>query len=342
MPIYHLSAKVLGRSAGRSATGAAAYRAGERIEDLRTGQVFDYTRRRAIEHREIIAPAYAPAWMLDRSALWNAVERGERRRDAQVCREVEVALPRELSPSARLDLVRDFARDQFVSRGMVADVAIHIPKARDGAIQPHAHILLTMRELTASAFGQKVREWNRGDLLDEWRGRWADHANRALERAGMAERIDHRSLADQRDDALRVAADPQRPEPERAAAERLAEALDRTPTMHLGPTAAAMERRGAETDRGVQWRRIQAANIERARLRRALEVVRDEMRALAGRAADIVRQGVDVARDRMDALLGRRPAAAPAGPVDRDALLGRRPAAERVFPGRDRDDGRGR
>lgn len=230
MAIYHCSAKVIGRSSGRSATGAAAYRAGEKIVDHRTGLIHDYTRKGGVDHAQIIAPANAPEWATDRSALWNEVEAVEKRKDAQLCREVEVAIPRELTVEQQRQLVLDFAREQFVARGMVADVAFH---HQDGE-NPHAHILLTTRTIGPDGFGQKAREWNDKQLLEQWRSQWAEHANRALERAGHAERIDHRSLADQ--------------------------GIDRQPTQHLGPTATAIERRTGEPSR----RRLdQQAALER-------------------------------------------------------------------------------
>lgn len=234
MAIYHCSAKVIGRSSGRSATGAAAYRAGEKIVDHRTGLIHDYTRKGGVDHAQIIAPAGAPEWATDRSALWNEVEAVEKRKDAQLCREVEVAIPRELTVDQQRQLVLDFAQEQFVARGMVADVAFH---HQDGE-NPHAHILLTTRTIGADGFGQKAREWNDRALLEQWRSQWAEHANRALERAGHAERIDHRSLADQ--------------------------GIDRQPTQHLGPTATAIERRtGEPSRRRLDQQAEQQAALER-------------------------------------------------------------------------------
>ena len=132
MAIYHLRASVVSRSQGRSATAAAAYRVAERIMDRRTGLVFDYAAKGGVEHAEILAPSRAPDWVRDRSELWNRVEEAERRKDSQVAREVRVALPSELSHAERVELVRGFAREQFVDRGMVADVALHAPgKAGD-------------------------------------------------------------------------------------------------------------------------------------------------------------------------------------------------------------------
>jgi len=278
MPIYHLSAKVIGRSAGRTATASAAYRSGERIADERTGEIFDYSRKRNIEHCEIIAPDNAPAWMHDRAQLWNAVERVEARKDAQLCREVEVALPRELSPAARLELIREFTRSEFVDRGMVADISIHNPQDRDGSEKPHAHVLLTMRELLGDGFGNKARDWNDKAVLERWRENWADYANRALERAGIDERIDHRSYEDQ--------------------------GIDREPQPKLGG-AAALERRGIQTERGDELRAVQARNALRDRLRRILERFTDRADILLGRGAATVREKALSAKERIDALFGR-------------------------------------
>jgi hypothetical protein len=190
MAIYHLSAKTIGRNQGRSATAAAAYRAAVRIVDERTGLVFDYTRKRGVDGAEILTPDGTAA---ERADLWNAVEKSEKRVDAQVAREIEVALPRELAPEAMRALVRSFVQEQFVARGMIADIAFH---NLTGA-NPHAHVLLTLREWSTGAFGLKRREWNDRALCVEWRERWADHANAALADAGHAVRIDSRMLTEQ-------------------------------------------------------------------------------------------------------------------------------------------------
>lgn len=226
MPSYHLSAQVIKRSAGRSAVAAAAYRAGERLRDSRAGIVHDYSRRRGVLHAEIMAPRDAPDWMRDRARLWNAVEKGEKRSDAQLAREMNVALPHELTDEQRLELVRGFVDSQFVSRGMVADFAIHEP-VREHGDDPrnhHAHIMLTMRKAGRGGFHQtKTREWNSDDMLKAWRAAWADEQNRALGRGGSRERVDHRSLVTQREEA-------QRQGDRRKAAE-----LNRQPEIHIGP-----------------------------------------------------------------------------------------------------------
>jgi ATP-dependent exoDNAse (exonuclease V) alpha subunit len=246
--IYYLSAQIIGRSAGRSATGAAAYRAGERIHDERTGLTYDYTRRRGDIEAEILAPAGAPAWGHERDKLWNAVEKAERRGDAQVAREIVVAIPLELDREQQRELVHTYVREQFVSKGMVADVAIHRNPGN-----PHAHIMLTMREMASDGLSSKKnRDWNKPELLVEWRERWAACANHALERAGRQERIDHRSLAEQGEERL--------------------------PQVHLGPHASALERRGIPTEKGEHNRAVQEHNsvvidLEKARAeKKALQV----------------------------------------------------------------------
>ncbi len=190
MAIYHLHAKMVKRSEGRSAVGAAAYRSGSRLTDERTGYVFDYTDKPGVEHTEIIAPEGAAAWVYDRTTLWNTVEHAERRKDAQVAREIEIALPVELSKDQQVELMRDFVRRTFVSKGMVADFAIH----RDNPENPHAHLLLTTRSLTETGFGLKQRDWNAKTELLAWRGEWAGMANEHLARAGLDIRIDERTL----------------------------------------------------------------------------------------------------------------------------------------------------
>jgi ATP-dependent exoDNAse (exonuclease V) alpha subunit len=140
--------------------------------------------------------------MQDRATLWGAVEAAEdtstRYDTAQLARHIDLALPRELPSDARIELVREFAFNAFVERGMVVDLAVHEPVSqRDHEVQPHAHMLLTLREVTPDGFGNKVREWNSRALLQEWREQWAEAVNEALERAGVAERVDHRTLAAQ-------------------------------------------------------------------------------------------------------------------------------------------------
>ena len=193
MAIYHLAAQIIGRSQGRSAVGAAAYRAGERIVNEYDGMVHDYTRRSGVIYTAMLAPETAPAWMQNRAALWNAIEKIEKRKDAQLARELNIALPVELNKEQQIELITEYTRATFIEAGMIADVAIH--DKSDG--NPHAHILLTKRDLLGEGFGLKNREWDKDEALKSWRAGWADHANRALELHGHAARIDHRTLTEQ-------------------------------------------------------------------------------------------------------------------------------------------------
>ena len=160
MADYRFSAQVISRAKGQSSVASAAYRSASRMVDERTGQIHDYTRKGGLVHSEILAPDSTPEWMLDRSQLWNAVEAVERRSDAQLAREVQLSLPHELAPDQRRELVLGFVQEQFVDRGMIADIAIHEPGKNGDQRNHHAHVMLSMRELTGEGFGKKNREWN--------------------------------------------------------------------------------------------------------------------------------------------------------------------------------------
>ncbi len=190
MAIYHLTAKVVSRAKGQSVVASAAYRSSESLYDERYGMTQDYTRKQGVEHSEILLPKGAPQWMADRQTLWNQVELCEKRKDSQLARELEIGLPIELTHAENVALVRDYVQKHFVAKGMVADFSIH----EDDPNNPHAHVLLTMREVSEKGFGQKVRSWNaKADLL-KWREAWAETANEHLAQAGHAVRIDHRTL----------------------------------------------------------------------------------------------------------------------------------------------------
>jgi Ti-type conjugative transfer relaxase TraA len=197
MALYHFSAKVIQRSQGRSAVAAAAYRAAEELHDKLLDQDHDYTAKQHVVHKEIMLPDGAPERWTDRETLWNEVEAAERRKDAVLARDIEISLPRELGQAEAVALVQDFVREQFVARGMVADLNVHWTKARDGGEQPHAHVMLTMRRVEGDGFGLKQRAWNDKALLRTWRERWAEVANARLHELGHDARIDHRSYAAQ-------------------------------------------------------------------------------------------------------------------------------------------------
>ena len=194
MAIYHFSAKVVSRANGSSAVASAAYRAAERLTDERLGRDHDFTSKSGVVHSEIMLPEGAPERLADRETLWNAVEAGEVRKDAQLARDVEFAIPREMNEADGIALARDFVAREFVARGMIADLNVHWDKAADGSPKPHAHVMLSMREVGPDGFGQKERDWNSKELLQEWRGNWADHVNTRMAELGLEARVDHRTL----------------------------------------------------------------------------------------------------------------------------------------------------
>ena len=194
MAIYHLHVKVIGRKAGSSAVASAAYRSGSRLRDERIDRVQDFSNKRGVVHSEIMLPEAAPEHLGDRERLWNDVEAFEVRKDAQLAREVEFAIPREMTQAQGIELARDFVQSEFVDQGMIADLNVHWDIAEDGMPKPHAHVMLTMREVDEDGFGNKVRDWNRTEMVERWRERWAEHVNERLAELDIDARIDHRSL----------------------------------------------------------------------------------------------------------------------------------------------------
>jgi len=212
MALYHLSIKIIGRSKNKSAVASAAYRHAEKLTDLRDLKTYDYSNKKDVIDSIILAPEGAPTWATQREALWNLVEKNENRKDSQVAREVEVALPRELSREQQIELLTNFAQKEFVSQGMIADIAIHTPIASDGEKAPHAHIMLTTRYIEGELFGKKAREWNAGfsnnigkeqqgfvsdkSKIMNLRESWGVAVNQALANTNSSATVDHRSYAD--------------------------------------------------------------------------------------------------------------------------------------------------
>ncbi len=194
MAIYHLHVKVIGRKSGSSAVASAAYRSASRLRDERLDRSHDFSAKRGVVHSEVMLPENALEAWSDRERLWNDVEAFEVRKDAQLAREVEFAIPREISERQGIELARDFVRGEFVNQGMIADLNVHWDIAEDGMPKPHAHVMLTMRVVDENGFGQKVREWNRTEMVERWRERWAEIANERLAELDVDARIDHRSL----------------------------------------------------------------------------------------------------------------------------------------------------
>ncbi len=178
-------------------------------------------------HTQILAPDGAADWVFDRDKLWNTVEACEKHPRAQLAREVELALPHQLSQEQNLALLRQYVTDQFVSRGMVADFAIH--EGHTDKRNVHAHVMLTMRKLTPDGFGNKVREWNEIKNVRQWREAWSRYQNDVLRDAGHAVRVDHRSYRD-RD-------------------------IEKIAQIHEGPKARRMHERGYEPGSGKAIRR---------------------------------------------------------------------------------------
>ncbi len=254
MAIFHLTTKVISRGKGQSAIAAAAYRSGERLRDEQANeQKFYQARAERIEFTGIYAPKDAPEWAQDRNRFWNEAERAETRKDGRLAREIEIALPHELTAEQRRWAVQDFVREAFVRKGYAVDVAIHAPDKESDARNHHAHILIAERKLGADGFAKmKDPAMNKREQLTEWREQWAHVANRHLERHGHAERIDHRSLKEQ--------------------------GVEREPTIHLGYAANEMAQRGAQSDRMDRLKGV----IER-------NDIRLEMKALDREAAGLER-----------------------------------------------------
>ncbi len=198
---YRLEVSIIGRgkrpgseiSTTRSVVGCAAYRSGTRIKDTQLGLTFDYRNRTGIYHTEIIAPPEAPAWVNNRPILWNTVQAAEIRCDAQLAREFLLSLPKELALSDCRDAVREFVELCLVSKGMIADFAIHEPSRHAERGNIHAHIMTTTRSISKDGFGLKDRSWNTSLMLRNWRELWCELVNRYLEKAGLDLRVDHRS-----------------------------------------------------------------------------------------------------------------------------------------------------
>ena len=284
--IYHCSIKIVSRGKGKSAVAAAAYRSGEKLTNEWDGLTHDYTKKGGVVHSEILLPAHAPPAFSDRSTLWNSVELSEKSNNAQLAREVEIALPVELSREEQTRLVREYCSSQFVSKGMIADFNLH----DTGGGNPHAHILLTMRPLDEKGAwlpkskkeyvldenGKKIRlpsgryktrkvdlvDWNNRENAEVWRRAWADLANDFLAQNNRPERIDHRSYERQ--------------------------GIDQLPTVHVGVSATQMEKKGIVTERGELNRNIKAANRILREIRRLVRGLKDWIAELKERKAALL------------------------------------------------------
>lgn len=239
MAIYHTRVKTFSRAQGHASTAAAAYRAGLLIIDDRTGLRHDYRRRGGVVETRCLAPDDAPDWAFDPRQLWPAAEASERRKDATVAREFEVALPHELSNEQRSDLAAEISRCLVQRYRFAVQSSIHEPQTADG-LNYHVHILATTRRMDAEGLKDKTRELDggpsgRGEV--EWiRAMVGEAINAHLAAAGVSARVDHRSLKDQAAEAAEQG-------DELTAAE-----LSRAPGLHMGKDATALHRRGMDTD----------------------------------------------------------------------------------------------
>ena len=271
--LFHFHVTQIKRSAGQSAVAAAAYRAGEKLHSEYYGEDSDYTHKRGVICSEILLPSHAPLEYADRKTLWNAVEKAERGKKAQLAYSFDIALQNEFSMQENIDLARQFLLEQFVSRGMVVDFAVHSPDKEDGGISnPHFHVMCPIRpldehgrwgnkqrrEYVLDEHGERIRDeagnyvfnavpttdWGSPETLEHWRQAWAEMCNVKFVARGLDCRIDHRSFVRQ--------------------------GVEQIPTQHEGPTVRAMEAKGIRTDKGDLNRFIQKTN---ALLREAEEKI---------------------------------------------------------------------
>ena len=252
MALYHFHVTQIKRSAGQSVTAAAAYRAGVKLHSEYYGTDSDYTRKSGVVHTEIFLPDHAPQEYADRQTLWDAVENAERGKKAQLAYSFDIALQNEFSMEENIALARRFVSEQLVARGMIADLAVHMPEKDGGIENPHFHVLCPIRPINPDGtWGAKQRreylfhddgtpvlddaghqkfnavpttDWGKPETLESWRQAWAEMCNRKFEEKELNQKIDHRSYERQ--------------------------GIDQIPTVHEGPAVRQMEARGIETDKG--------------------------------------------------------------------------------------------
>ena len=277
MSLFHFHVTQMSRSAGSSAIASAAYRAGVKLYSEYYGETNDYSHKTGVVMSEILLPPQAPEEYKDRAALWNAVEKTERRKDAQLAYSFDIALQNELTMEENIELARRFIREQFITRGMIADYAIHAPDKKNGIPNPHFHVMCPIRPLAPDgtwdckqhlvyrtdadgnrvigANGKPIRDavpttdWGTPETLEMWRAAWADMVNNKFAEKGLPCRIDHRSN------------------------ER--RGLDALPTIHEGPAVRQMESRGIITEKGELNRWIKSTNVLITNLRKKIQALQD-------------------------------------------------------------------
>ncbi|MFM0197801.1 Ti-type conjugative transfer relaxase TraA [Paraburkholderia strydomiana] len=265
---FHVNLTAHSRSKGHSAVAGAAYRSGSELTDERTGEIHDYTRKQGIEHSEVVVPENAPDWARDRSALWNAAEAAENRKNSTIDREFKVSFPAQLSFEERRDMARQFSQELVERHGVAVDFSMHEPDKGGDDRNYHAHIMVSTRRIGESGFTEKARELDsfstRAEHLNHYRERWAEISGNALEKAGYKEdaarwRSGHLTLGKQVEAAA-----------SRGDWEFVKENTDRVPQIHLGQNATQAERRGVETRLGDVNRENEASRQQALEERQAL------------------------------------------------------------------------
>lgn len=275
MPCPHFDIRVIQRSNGKSAVASAAYQSGEKLYSQYDRETKSYDAKEGIIHAEIMLPPHAPPEYADRSTLWNAVEKIENQWNSQLARRFHLVIPREIPPDQYVKLVKEYCDEFFVSKGMIADIALHDPYPP--GYNPHAHVMVTMRAMDEHGKwlpkarkvydldenGERIRlpsgnwkshkentvEWNERKYGMVWRMGWQDFQNKYLEANGRPERVDLRSYE--------------------------AQGIDKIPTVHMGPAVTAMERRGIQTDIGNLNREIRKTNSIMQSIKKIIANLRD-------------------------------------------------------------------
>ena len=281
----HTHVDIVTRSKGASVIAKAAYNARDKLNDEHYGKVHDYSKKEDLVFSKIFLPEHISKEFSDREYLWNSVEKIEKSKNSQLARNLLFTLPRELNEEDRIKLISEFIEENFTSKGMIADCNIHNPLASDNEEQPHAHILLTLREIDKQGKwkpkcrkeyildenGEKIKlksgnyksrkvnlnDWNEPDKAKEWRENFSKKANEYLEKNGIVKRIDPRTFEDQGREEL--------------------------PQIHLGTASYQMEKKGIKTERGNHNRKIIAFNLEFKKLKEELSKLTFWIGSLVGK-----------------------------------------------------------
>ncbi|XVG99321.1 MobQ family relaxase [Eubacteriales bacterium KG127] len=280
----HTHVDIVSRSKGASVIAKAAYNARDKLKDDYYGKTHDYSKKDDLVFSKIFLPEHIPKEFSNREFLWNSVEKIEKSKNSQLARNLLFELPRELNEKDRIKLISEFIEENFTSKGMIADCNIHNPMASDNEEQPHAHILLTLREIDEKGNwkpksrkeyildenGEKIKlksgnyksrkvnlnDWNEPDKAKEWRENFSKKANEYLAKNNIDKRIDSRTFEEQGREEL--------------------------PQVHLGTASYQMEKKGIQTERGNHNRKIIAFNLEFKKLKAELSKLTSWISSLLG------------------------------------------------------------